>query len=252
MPNRIIKESIFTSDKVSQMTDFQFRLWVNLIAYVDDYGRGDARAAVIKGRCFPLREEVKISDITSALSALESIGCIHVYSVNGKNYFYFPTWETHQRIQTKRSKFPSPEEADQQNSVSHGEPPWVTASHCDPPLESNPIQSESKFKYESESKGESKPKACPSEHSDVFEMFSAGDEVLLLALKDFDKMRTRIKKPMTDKARELLTRKLQEFKREEWVDVLNQSVYQGWAGIYPINTDKEKKRGKKVVTFMDV
>ena len=252
MPNRIIKESIFTSDKVSQMTDFQFRLWVNLIAYVDDYGRGDARAAVIKGRCFPLREEVKISDITSALSALERIGCIHVYSVKGKNYFYFPTWETHQRIQTKRSKFPSPDEADPQNPVSHGESPCITVGNGNPPPESNPIQSESKVESESESKGESNPKACSSEHLDVFEMFSAGDEVLLLALKDFDKMRTRIKKPMTDKARELLTRKLQEFKREEWVDVLNQSVYQGWSGIYPINTEKEKKRGKKVVTFMDV
>ena len=68
MPNRMIKDSIHISEKVNAMTDFQFRLWVNLITYVDDFGRGDARPAVIKGACFPLRERLTNKDIEKALA----------------------------------------------------------------------------------------------------------------------------------------------------------------------------------------
>lgn len=141
MPNRIIKESIRTSDTVAEMTDFQFRLWVGLIVSADDYGRGDARSEILKGQIFPLRKKVKEKDIESALNGLAALGCVELYSVNGKPYYSFPTWGDHQRIQTKRSKFPAPTENDEsrQSTVSHGEIP----------LESNPIQSKKESESES-------------------------------------------------------------------------------------------------------
>ena len=130
MPNRIIKESIRTSDTVAEMTDFQFRLWVGLIVSADDYGRGDARPEILKGQIFPLRKKVKEKDIESALNGLAALGCVDLYSVNGKPYYSFPTWGDHQRIQTKRSKFPAPTE--------NGESRQSTVSHGEIPLESNP------------------------------------------------------------------------------------------------------------------
>lgn len=108
MPNRIIKDSIHTSDTVNAMSDFQFRLWVSLITYVDDYGRGDARPAVIKGTCFPLRERVALKDIDAALAGLAGIGCVSLYQVGGKPYLCFPHWEEHQQTRSKRSKCPPP------------------------------------------------------------------------------------------------------------------------------------------------
>lgn len=132
MPNRIIKESIHTSEDVNRMTDFQFRLWVSLITYVDDYGRGDARPAVVKGSCFPLRDRITIKDIDAALRALADIGCVSLYEVDGKPYLYFPTWESHQRIQTRKSRFPAPP------TVTHGDSPLLTVTHGDSPPESNP------------------------------------------------------------------------------------------------------------------
>lgn len=113
MPNRVIKETIHTSETVNRMTDFQFRLWVSLITYVDDFGRGDARAAVIKGACFPLRERVTVKDIDAALRDLAGIGCVGLYEVDGKPYLYFPTWESHQSIRNQRSKYPAPEDGKQ-------------------------------------------------------------------------------------------------------------------------------------------
>lgn len=143
MPNRIIKDSIRTSKSVNAMTDFQFRLWVYLITYVDDYGRGSADPELLKGFVFPRRKRVSESDIEKALAELAGMGCILLYVVDGESYFCFPRWSDHQRIQTKKSKFPGPDEA----TEIHGETRWKTEVCCDSQPES-----------ESESKSESNPK----------------------------------------------------------------------------------------------
>lgn len=131
MPNRIIKDSIRTSKSVNNMTDFQFRLWVYLITYVDDYGRGSADPQLLKGFVFPRRTGVTESTIEKALADLANRGSILLYDVDGESYFCFPNWGDHQRIQTKRSKFPAPSDGIIKNS---------TVSHGESPPESNPIR----------------------------------------------------------------------------------------------------------------
>lgn len=152
MPNRIIKESIHESEKINALSDFEFRLWVNLLVYVDDYGRGDARPAVIKGNCFPLRDRIRISDIDAALKHLADTGVVSLYTVDGRPYLYFPTWESHQRIRQKISKFPEPGssaadrgEARQPAAVC-GEVPQhaATCGELRPESESRTIESESR------------------------------------------------------------------------------------------------------------
>ena len=143
MPNRIIKEGIHTSDKVNMMSDFQFRVWVSLITFVDDYGRGDARPAVIKGQCFPLRDRVTVREIEKALTALVEIGCIQLYQVDGHQYLYFPHWERHQTIRNQKSKFPAPPQVNTDDNNCNQLISKV------PVIQSNPIQSESVSEYES-------------------------------------------------------------------------------------------------------
>ena len=134
MPNRIIKDSIRTSKSVNTMTDFQFRLWTYLLTYVDDYGRGSADPELLKGFVFPRRKGVTEATIEKSLQELANIGSILLYDVDGESYFCFPNWADHQRIQTKKSKFPSPDDGILKKS---------TVSHGESPPESNPIQSES-------------------------------------------------------------------------------------------------------------
>lgn len=112
MPNRIIKESIRTSETVSSLSDFEFRLWIGLIVSVDDAGRGDARPAIIKGLVFPLRDRVTVRDIDAALHGLAAKGCVSLYEVDGKPYFWFPSWAEHQRIRDCKPKYPEPPAAD--------------------------------------------------------------------------------------------------------------------------------------------
>lgn len=138
MPNRIIKESIARSEKISGLTDFQFRLWIHLITYVDDYGRGDARPAIIRGACFPLRDRVSNKDIEAGICGLADIGCVSLYTVGGRPYLCLPGWDEHQRVRQKVSKYPSPEEADPvcQSAASRGELPQSAARIQNPNPES--------------------------------------------------------------------------------------------------------------------
>lgn len=146
MPNRIIKESISKSETVSGLSDFQFRLWVHLITYVDDYGRGDARPAIIRGACFPLRDRMTNKDIEKGIADLADAGCVGLYKVDGKPYLYFPNWDKHQRVRQKVSKFPSPDECDNESesAADCGELPQSAARIQNPNPESESrIQSES-------------------------------------------------------------------------------------------------------------
>lgn len=110
MPNRIIKESIRDSKNVNALTDFQFRLWVYLITYVDDFGRGNADIDLIKGHVFPKRKGVTEKQIIEALTVLANTGMIVLYEVDGDSFFYFPKWEKHQQKRAAQSKYPSPAE----------------------------------------------------------------------------------------------------------------------------------------------
>lgn len=149
MPNRIIKESITTSEKLASLSDFEFRLWIGLITQADDAGRGDARPAVIKGRVFPFRERLTVKDVGSSLRALADKGCVTLYEIGGRPYFYFPNWSKHQRVRDCRPKYPEPtEDSLRQVAADCGEARQSAAI-----IQSNPIQSESES--ESEYKGDS-------------------------------------------------------------------------------------------------
>ena len=141
MPNRILKESVCTSEKINDLSDFNFRLWACLITYVDDYGRGDARPAVIKGRCFPLRDRVTVKDIDSGLHVLADTGCVSLYTVDGEPYLCFPNWSKHQSIRNKKSKYPGPDQADAPTKTVDSICMQLNSIDCK--CSRNPIQSES-------------------------------------------------------------------------------------------------------------
>lgn len=139
MGNRMLKDSIRTSKSVNALSDFQFRVWVYLITYVDDYGRGSADPELLKGLVFPRRKGVTESQICSALEDLANSGMVNLYEVDGEPYFCFPNWSKHQRIQTKKSKFPEPPEEVNANprksTVNHGESPPETETKPKPETE---------------------------------------------------------------------------------------------------------------------
>lgn len=153
MGNRIIKESICTSETLAKLTWFEEAFFYRLLTQADDYGRVDARAAVLKGRMYPIAD-VTEKQIEEAVKKLRTVGLVQTYKVKGKPILQFVTWAQHQQIRAKKSKYPGPEEADDRQpdltpktgklptDEINGNQTILNDSICEVnPIQSNPIQS---------------------------------------------------------------------------------------------------------------
>lgn len=107
MPNRIIKESICVSESIDSLSWFDEVFFYRLIVNCDDYGRLDARPAILKARLFPLKD-ITAGIITDALRDLEAAGMVLLYQSRDKPFLQLVSWEAHQSIRAKRSKYPAP------------------------------------------------------------------------------------------------------------------------------------------------
>ena len=71
----------------------------------------------------------------------------------------------------------------------------------------------------------------------LFERFSSGNHDLLSALKEWQEMRIRMKKPLTEKAAELNLKDLQQLSggdEQMMVAIVSQSIKRGWQGFYAL------------------
>lgn len=146
MPNRILKESICTSDSIDGLTWFEEVMFYRLIVNCDDYGRMDARLPILRARLFPLKT-VTNQQVGEALESLRSAGMIDLYEVDGRSYLQMRTWSNHQQIRARKSKFPAPAINTQELDIN-----------CNQVMSNVPV-------IQSESESESNPKrnACARE-----------------------------------------------------------------------------------------
>jgi hypothetical protein len=158
MPNRILKESICTSENIDMLSAFQETVFYRLIVNCDDYGRMDARPKLLASRLFPMKD-IRVSQITDALRALSSAELVTLYEVDGKPFLQMNTWDQHQTIRAKKPKYPGIEEGVQ---ASENICKQMQADECK--CSRNPIQ------YESESNPNTNIRAHADE---AFESFYA-------------------------------------------------------------------------------
>ena len=76
----------------------------------------------------------------------------------------------------------------------------------------------------------------------AFEVFAEGDAELLTALKAFEAMRKKIKKPMSEDAKGRLVSKLKLMSsdRDTWIAILHQSEDRCWSDVYELKTEPKK------------
>lgn len=127
MGNRLIKESICTSESIDRLTPFEETFFYRLLVNCDDYGLMDARVQILKCKLFPLRvDAIENEEIEAALDTLASCGLVTRYRVDGKPYLRVKTWSKHQTIRNKHSKYPLPHEGD-----TPGKSEQTAASNCE-------------------------------------------------------------------------------------------------------------------------
>ena len=125
MPSRVIRGGINTSESLSRVSLGANLCFRALVSAVDDYGRIDARPAILRATLFPLLlDQVSTEDVAGWLDELahsddperhpgagcSGPSCVVVYEVEGYFYLHLPKWEIH-RGKTKRggrSRWPGP------------------------------------------------------------------------------------------------------------------------------------------------
>jgi hypothetical protein len=124
MPNRIIKESILTSESIDALNESAEILHYRLLVNADDQGRFMASPSSLASALFPLKTEKmngqKLAALCRQIAAdcrkLSEVGIIKLYTGSGRQYGYFPTWHEHQRIRNVRPKYAKPPKDDNDNN----------------------------------------------------------------------------------------------------------------------------------------
>lgn len=109
--------------------------------------------------------------------------------------------------------------------------------------QAKPKQTASKKEKEKENKKENECYS-PLPPKGVFEEFAQDNAVLLSALKAFEAMRKRIKRPMSEDAKKRLVGKLQRMSQDPsiWVAMLNQSEDKCWLDVFELKTEQSGGR----------
>lgn len=107
MPNRTLKDSICTSENIDSLSPLAECMFFRLIVNCDDFGRFEARPAVLKGKLYPLKD-YSYDQIMSWLNELSKADLLFLYESDGKPYLQIKKWSKHQRQRAKFSKYPEP------------------------------------------------------------------------------------------------------------------------------------------------
>ena len=109
-----------------------------------------------------------------------------------------------------------------------------------PATDQPPTSDRPQLKKDKESKKDKKDK-----YIGPFALLSGEDEALRKAFSDFESMRNAKRKPLTDRAEQMIVKKLQEMgNRDVWIASLNQSTLNAWQDVFPPKT-QPKQSGKR-------
>lgn len=104
MPTRYLKPGIRDSERINALSADSEVLFYRLIVTVDDFGRFDARPAMVKAACFPIKDDQTSETCEQGLAELALAGLIAVYKVDGKPFLQMQKWDNAPRA--RESKYP--------------------------------------------------------------------------------------------------------------------------------------------------
>lgn len=108
MPNRIVRDSILSSEQVCSLGWAEEVFYRRLMSIVDDYGRTEANPQLLRSRCYPLQtDDVRTADISRWMAACQKAGLILGYEVAGKRYLEIRKFGQQQRAASKCPDPPS-------------------------------------------------------------------------------------------------------------------------------------------------
>lgn len=110
MPNRILRDWT-DSEQVDNLSVNAERFFTRLIMKVDDYGRFSANVKLLNSILYPLKTNIRETDISLWLAECEKNGLISLYNVSSKDYLEIVNFK--QTLRIRHEKHPGkPENID--------------------------------------------------------------------------------------------------------------------------------------------
>lgn len=222
---RMIDKEFFFNQQVSTLSKTARLFYVGLIVISDDEGRTRANEGYLRAKIFPLDSDISLDDCKSLLKEIVDAGLVKTYVVNQVTYICQPNWDKWQPLRKDRvrpSDCPSYKNGNQASTNCQPvDTPYLT--------QPNPTQ----------------PNPTLNFSGDFFPYLKNEDfKAKLLGFLD---ERKKMRKPVTKRGEELILRKLQRHPIETAILMIEQSVMNGWQGIFDIKTqtklDEQAKRG---------
>ena len=244
MPNRIIKESICTSDEIDKLTWFEEVLFYRLIVKCDDFGRYDGRPKIIKGQCFPLKD-ITVKDIEKGLNKLSAEGLVKLYTVDERPFLQLTTWSKHQTIRNKKSKYPSVEEGKLQTSTLESNCMQLNANV--PVIQSNPIRIQSEYNSPVSPDPLTDVKNCDSFAREVIDYLNEKTgSSYRYSETSLRPIRARLKEKFTvENCKTVIDKKTEEWKGTEWEKYLRPETLFGSKFENYLNAKSSRSVGKR-------
>jgi len=106
--DRFIHPRLGHSQKVTSLTDFEFRVWCQYLLTADDYGVLPYSAAVIRGANLAIAARPD-GAVMEALDVLLAIGLVLPFEHQGQRFLCDPVWQDFQKVRyPKRTYYPAP------------------------------------------------------------------------------------------------------------------------------------------------
>ena len=154
MPCRYIREEYLTSEHVDMLDVHAERFYFRLFLVVDDFGRFDANAKILRSKCYPLKDDIRTADISRWLAACEKAGLILLYTAAGKQYLSVNRFsQTRANCRSSKSKYPDPP-----NDVCGLQAPANNLQASANNLKASAAENENENENENESERDARPR----------------------------------------------------------------------------------------------
>lgn len=106
MPTRLVREGIVTSMRVDRLSEGAELFYRRLMSKVDDHGCCEARTALLRVECYPLRvDRISENDVEGWLDECIAAGLIALYVVENKAFLEILDFR--QQVRAKHRRRPS-------------------------------------------------------------------------------------------------------------------------------------------------
>ena len=244
-----IATNVFSDEKImliEQMPDADtiIVLWFKLLCMA---GRENNCGVFIMGGKIPYTDEMlatifrrPLQTVRLALATFEAFGMIDIIEDhNGNDIYTIPNWEKHQNIEgmekiREQNKLRKQRQREREKQALLGGHVLSRDGHATE-------EDKEEDKEDDKDKKNIKKKSVSAPY--------VADDALNAAINDFIDFRKKIKKPMTDKAIQLMINKLNKLSSNvtEQIEIINQSILNGWQTIYPLKKDAIKQQTRQEI-----